>query len=169
MEEKLWKAGRAFFREGSPELKAWVEAHLGLLYQGHSDQMLENLKRQRDQIARTAPGTKGRRQTLDSVIQYLERRRDMIRYADWQAQDLVLASGQVEGAARHVVGLRLDGPGMRWIVGRAEPLLHLRSIAINGDWNSFVAWTYARYHRWLRAHRAAQIRTNQPLPLKLAA
>ena len=33
---------------------------------------------------------------------------------------MVIASGQVEGAVRHVVGERMDCAGMRWIPRRAE-------------------------------------------------
>jgi hypothetical protein len=35
---------------------------------------------------------------------------------------------------------------MRWIPERAEVLLHLRCIELNGDWEQFFAWGY---HRWL--------------------
>lgn len=53
--------------------------------------------------------------------------------------DLVLASGVVEGAARYVVGERLDQSGMRWVVQRAEAVL-LRCIEVNGDWEKYFAW-----------------------------
>ena len=39
----------------------------------------------------------------------------------------------VEGAARYVVGERLDNSGMRWIEERAEAVLLLRCIEVNGD------------------------------------
>ena len=41
-------------------------------------------------------------------------------------------SGIVEGAARYVVGERLDCSGMRWIPERAEALFHLRCIELTG-------------------------------------
>ena len=31
---------------------------------------------------------------------------------------------------------------MRWIPERAEALLHLRCIELNGDWENFITWTY---------------------------
>jgi hypothetical protein len=48
----------------------------------------------------------------------------------------VIASGVVEGAARYVVGERLDNSGMRWIEERAEAVLLLRCIEVNGDWET---------------------------------
>ena len=55
-------------------------------------------------------------------------------------QDLVIGSGQVEGAARHVVGERMDCAGMRWLQGKGEALLQLRCLELNGDWDRFIGW-----------------------------
>ena len=57
----------------------------------------------------------------------------MLRYAYCKRKDLVLASGQVEGAVRYVVAQRFDCSGMRWIVENAESLLQLRCLEVNGD------------------------------------
>lgn len=46
--------------------------------------------------------------------------------------------GAVEGAVHHVIGLRMDHGGMRWIRERAEALLQLRCIEINGHWDYFI-------------------------------
>ena len=54
----------------------------------------------------------------------------MMRYAVWMQQDMVIATGQVEGAVRHLVGERFDCAGMRWVRSRAEALLHLRCIEL---------------------------------------
>ena len=74
------------------------------------------------------------------MIGYLEPRLDMMRYGEWMEQDLVIATGQVEGAVRHLVGERFDCAGMRWVQEKAEALLHLRCIELNGDWEKFVTW-----------------------------
>jgi hypothetical protein len=92
-----------------------------------------------------------------------------MRYREWIEQDLVIASGQVEGAVRHVVGERMDCAGMRWIPERAEALLHLRCIELNGDWEQFIAWAYQRYQEQLNDRQVVQIRTNQPMELPRAA
>jgi len=47
-------------------------------------------------------------------------------YKRWREDDLDIGSGAVEGAARDLVRVRLDGPGMRWGRERAERVLHLR-------------------------------------------
>jgi len=167
--EKLWALGHHFRKEGSDELKAWVEELKELVYKGHAAKLVERLKTLLRQVSTHGPGTKGRRQALKKLIGYLEPRLEMMRYREWIEQDLVIASGQVEGAVRHVVGERMDCAGMRWIPKLAEALLHLRCIELNGDWDKFIAWAYQRYQDELRDRNAVQIRTNKPMELPRAA
>ena len=76
---------------------------------------------------------------------------------------LVIASGQVEGAVRQVVGERLDCAGRRWIRGRAEAVLRLRCIELKGDGDKFIDWTQQQYHKQLLERQAVRIRSNMPL------
>ena len=71
---------------------------------------------------------------------------------------------RVEGAVRHAVGERRDCAGMRWIPGRAEALLHLRGIELNGDWQAFMAWSEQR----LLDRQAVRIRSDQPVQFAFA-
>jgi hypothetical protein len=167
--EKLWELGRRFHKEGSQELTAWVEELKELVYQGRAAALVKRLETMLEQVPTHGPGTKGRREGLKKVIGYLKPRLKMMRYRDWRKQDLVIASGQVEGAVRHVVGERMDCAGMRWIPQRGEALLHLRCIELNGDWDKFIAWAYQRYQDQLRDHQAVQIRTDEPMELPRAA
>ena len=77
--------------------------------------------------------------------------------------------GKLARSWADVVGERLDCSGMRWIPERAEALLHLRCIELNGDWERFFAWGY---HRWLDHMQVGQrvlIRSNQAEPLPTGA
>ena len=60
-----------------------------------------------------------------------------MQYHRLRRQDLDIGSGVVEGAVRHLVGVRLDGPGMRWSRDRMEAVLYLRCVLINGQWDDF--------------------------------
>ena len=169
VEEKLWQAGRAFHAEGSAELTAWVQGLQGLLYGGPPEQLVERLEELHGQVGRRGPGTKARRQALERVLKYVRPRLGMMRYRELRAQDLVVASGVVEGAARYVVGQRLDSAGMRWVVGRAEALLQLRCLELNGDWEAFFAWAQARWGEQLQQGKAVQVWTNRPIKLAKVA
>jgi hypothetical protein len=61
-----------------------------------------------------------------------------MRYPQMRRQELDIATGAVEGAVRNLVGIRLDGPGMRWGLARAEWILHLRCIFLNGQWDDEI-------------------------------
>lgn len=167
--EKLWALGRRFHKEGSAELTAWVEELKTLLYRGRAAALVKRLRGYLQQVPEHGPGTKGRRQGLKALIGYLRPRLDMMRYAAWIQQDLVIGSGQVEGAVRHVVGERMDCAGMRWLQGKGEALLHLRCIELNGDWDRFCAWVQARSRERLQQRQRLRILTDQPMKLKRVA
>ena len=93
----------------------------------------------------------------------------MMRYGEWIDQDLVIASGQVEGAVRQLVGERFDYAGMRWTQAKAEALLQLRCIELNGDWQKFVSWFQGTTRRRLADGQRIKVLTDQPLTLTEAA
>jgi hypothetical protein len=138
--QRLWALGHHFHAEGSEELKAWVEDLKTLVYAGRAKELVERLEKMLREVPINGPGTKGRRTALATLIGYLQPRQEMMRYGEWLEKDLVIASGQVEGAVRHLVGERFDCAGMRWTQAKAEALLHLRCIELNGDWQKYVAW-----------------------------
>jgi hypothetical protein len=78
-------------------------------------------------------------------------------------QDLVIASGQVEGTVRQLVGERFDCAGMRWVRGKAEQLLHLRCIELNGDWDAFAKWFQAKVLARLKKGERVQVLTDKPI------
>ena len=167
--EKLWSLGRHFHKEGSAELKAWVKEPKAMVYGGQAAALVKRLRDWLRQVPLHGPGTHGRRQALAKLIGYMESRLPMMRYDVWKKQDLVIATGQVEGAVRHVVGERMDCAGMRWLQGKGEALLQLRCIELNGDWQHFVAWLQTQNRIRLRKRQPTRTLTNQPIPLAKTA
>jgi hypothetical protein len=168
-QEKLWEVGRLFHREGSVELTCWVEGLEELLYKGHVRALLSRLEQERQSVSPRGPGTKEKRKVLGQVIAYLEARVKLMDYGRLRREDLVIASGVVEGAARYVVGERLDNSGMRWIEERAEAVLLLRCIEVNGDWEAFMRWSQERRNQELERGQVVQIRSKTPTQLPEAA
>jgi hypothetical protein len=167
--ERLWKLGRHYHAEGSAALTAWVEELKELVYEGQAKKLVRRLRKLLREEPTNGPGTKARRKALKSTIGYLRKRLDMMRYKEWRDQDLVIATGQVEGAVRQLVGERFDCSGMRWVKGKAEPLLHLRCIELNGDWQTFVAWFQKTIQQRLRKGERYKVLTDQPMQLNKAA
>jgi hypothetical protein len=168
-QEKLWEVGRLFHREGSAELARWVEELEGLLYKGHVRALLQRLAQEIGRISRRGPGTKDKREVLKRVIGYLEARVKLMDYGRLRKEDLVIATGVVEGAARYVIGERLDNSGMRWIEERAEAVLLLRCIEVNGDWEAFMEWGQDQRSQQLEHGQIIQIRSKTPTQIPEAA
>ena len=154
----------------SPDAVAhWVEDQRELLYRGRAAQLLTGLKALRLTLSARAQRDAAKREALRELIGYLQKRLSMMAYRDLIEADLVIASGIVEGAARYVVGERLDCSGMRWIPERAETLLHLRCIELNGEWERFFAWSYQRWLERMRSGHRVVLRTNQVDALPIEA
>jgi hypothetical protein len=168
-QEKLWEVGRLFHAEGSAELSGWVEELEQLLYKGHVRALLQRLEQELRGVSLRGPGTKEKRTVLEAVIGYLEARVKLMDYGRLRNEDLVIASGVVEGAARYVVGERLDNSGMRWIEERAEAPLLLRCIEVNGDWDAFMSWSQEQRIQELERGQIVQIRSKTPTQLPDAA
>jgi hypothetical protein len=160
-QERLWKVGRLLHAEGSQELADWVEPLLDLLHQGKVEELLERLR----ELHFAGPGSKQKRKVHGVAMEYLQKRVGLMKYSEWREQDLVLASGVVEGAARYVIGERLDNSGMRWIVERAEAVLLLRCIEVNGDWDAFFAFSEEQRRTELREGKVMRIGSRSPTQL----
>jgi hypothetical protein len=137
--EKLWAAGECIFREGTDELKAWIDLQRERLYDGRVHLIVDELRGRLGASSKSGPGTKWKRHQLARILRHIIARVDRMNYRELLAADLEIGTGMVEGAIKHVIGKRCDHGGMRWIKERAEAVLQLRCIEINGDWDAFIA------------------------------
>jgi hypothetical protein len=144
--EKLWSAGESLYPEGSAELKSWMGRQAARLRHGSAWAVIEDLKKELAEIPKRGPGNKGRRERLQKTINYLTANKERMNYKKLRDDDLDIGTGIIEGAVRNLVGMRLDGPGMRWSRQRSERILHLRCILLNGQWADFAAFLEKRSH-----------------------
>ena len=142
--EYVWQAGSSLYKEGSAELDAWYAKARKKVFGGRTAALLDELRAALRAIPKTGPGNKGRRGRLEQAIDYLAERLPMMQYKWLVDRDLEIGSGGIEGTVNHLVKLRFDHGGMRWIRERAQALLQLRCIHHNGDWDAFLAWALPR-------------------------
>ena len=165
--EKLWNAGECFFRDGSAELKEWVELQKHHLYGGRIHLIIDELRGR----IRSSPAA---RERLGKTLRHIEKRATCMNYDELIAADLEIGTGAVEGAIKNVIGKRCDHGGMRWIKERAEAVLQLRCIEINGEWDVFIDRVHDENRRAaLAASERRRLQTAKPAALprvtKLAA
>jgi hypothetical protein len=137
--ERLWKAGACLFAEGSEDLSRWIAQQTKLLRRGSIHDIMATLMTALDELPKRGRGNKERRERLNAQLDYFGQHAHRMRYHLLRRRDLDIGTGAAEGAVRNLIAVRFDGPGMRWSRDRAERLLHLRCIALNGQWDDFAA------------------------------
>lgn len=144
--EKLWAAARCFYPATDPDAEGWIAAKAARILRGYAD-------RAADEIRTKATGRHlaGEDRTgVDKACQYLDNNADFVHYDRALAAGWPIASGVIEGAARHLIADRLDITGGRWSVPGAEAVLLLRAVHANGHlpeyWDFHVRAEQHRLH-----------------------
>lgn len=118
--------GEALYGERTPESRAWLEERLHRLKQDGPDELLCEIGK----LAQDKPDV----EAISSNFTYLEKRREHMRYPDFQAQGWPIGSGIVESGNKLVVEARLKGSGMHWAEGNVNSMLALRNIICSDRW-----------------------------------
>jgi len=138
--EKLWKAAYVFHPEGSQEAEDWVRERSLRILRGEVSQVVKGLRQ-----SVTKRGMRGeRRKTLLGVAGYFYRNRKRMRYDEYLAKGLPIASGAVEGACKNLVKDRMERSGMRWTEESAEAMLKLRATYLSDDFEEYWAFHVRR-------------------------
>nr|MBA2594728.1 ISKra4 family transposase [Gammaproteobacteria bacterium] len=86
-----------------------------------------------------------------------------LRYHEYLAAGLPIATGVIEGACRHLIKDRMDITGARWGLESAEAILKLRSLRSSGDFEAY--WAFHTTQELKRNHTSRY----ECLPLQKAA
>ncbi len=132
--ERLWAVAHCFHKEGSDESKAFVEQRLRDLLQGRVKYVISGLRRR----LKTEKLSGQRRKVILSAVKYLENNKGHMQYDQYLAAGYPIGSGVAEGACRHLVKDRMEQTGMRWTMGGAQAMLHVRALYLNDQWKEFL-------------------------------
>ena len=150
--EHLAKASQAAFGSGTAAASEWLGVQLHQLKHGEPEQTLRDLRalcrelgqglgRELGQeldreLARKGVGGDGAEaaKAVRSSLEYLEKRKGQIRYAEFQAEGYPIGSGAVESANKLVVEGRLKGSGMHWAREHVNPMVALRTVVCGDRW-----------------------------------
>lgn len=140
--EYLWKAGTAFEKEGTSALEEWVLDRLLRILRGEASLVAGGMRRSatRRRLSATA------RVAVDTCADYLIKFAAFMRYDEYLAAGLPIATGVIEGACRHLVKDRMDLTGARWSLPGAEAILRLRSLRASGDFDEYWAFHEQQEH-----------------------
>ena len=134
--EKVWKAAHVFHPEGSLEAELYARLMSQRILEGNVAQVIKGLHQ--TVTKRRLFGAK--RKTLLAVAQYFHSNRDRMRYDEYLALGLPIASGPVEGACKNLIKDRMERSGMRWTPSMAEAVVQLRALYLSGDFDAYWAF-----------------------------
>ncbi len=146
--EYLWKAAFVFCAEATKELEDWVSKRLLKILQGRAGNVAGGIRR-----SATLRGLNpAQREAADTSANYLLRYTAHLRYHEYLAAGLPIATGVIEGACRHLVKDRMELTGARWSLVGAEAVLRLRALRSSGDFDDYWIFHEAQEHQ--RNHAA---------------
>jgi hypothetical protein len=124
------------FGEETAEFKEWFNKQKHSLKLGKTEAVLRNILGLEKRVR--GRGRAKKLQIIRGSMNYLEKRREMINYDEFQGLGYPIGSGCVESANKLVVESRLKQAGMRWARQNINSMLGLRNIACNDRWEE--AW-----------------------------
>jgi len=133
----LWGAARALGGDAAREQHQWVQERLLPLLQGKCVAVAAGMRRS----ATLRDLSQQARAPVDDCADYLLKYQDYLRYHEYLAEGLPIATGVIEGACRHLVQDRMALTGARWGLEGAEAILRLRALHVSGDFDP-----YWRFH-----------------------
>lgn len=145
--EYLWSASVAFHDEASPQREQWVGERLHKVLLGKAAHVAAGMRR--SATLRALSGAQ--RKPLDVAAGYLLNHTQYMRYQEYLAAGLPIATGVIEGACRHLVCGRMDRAA-RWSLTGAAAVLRLRALRSGGDFNAY--WDYQVAQEYQRNHVA---------------
>ncbi|MHB9856802.1 hypothetical protein [Streptomyces sp. YIM S03343] len=131
--EKLWAAARCFHTATDPAAEDRVGAKAARILAGDAPGAAHDIRAEADRRHLTDD----QRTAADEACRYLENNADFVHYDQALEAGWPIASGAVEGAARHLIADRLDITGSGWTVPGAEAVLTLRAVISNGDFRDY--------------------------------
>ncbi|HEX3308165.1 MAG TPA: ISKra4 family transposase, partial [Streptosporangiaceae bacterium] len=134
--EYLWKAAWTLFYPGDRDAETWVADRARTILTGRAVDAAATIRHQADEA-----GFRGReRAGADEAAAYLTRKAPYLNYATALANGWQIATGIIEGAARHLIKDRMDITGARWSTPGAQAILRLRAVIANGDFDEYWQW-----------------------------
>ena len=140
---------------GTAAVSEWLGVQLHELKHGAPQQLLSNLRELGKELESAGGGDTGALKTIRGSLEYLEKRQEQIRYADFQAMGYPIGSGAVESANKLVVEARLKGSGMHWARAHVNPMVALRTIVCSDRWEEAWPQISQRIREKVKEHTAA--------------
>jgi hypothetical protein len=131
--EYVAKAGQAGLGAATETTAQWLATQVHDLKHGQEQAVLDVLAGLRERAEQA--GASDALTVIETSLGYLDKRREQLRYADFQAAGYPLGSGAVESGNKLVTQARLKGAGMHWAPEQVNPMVALRTLVCADRWD----------------------------------
>jgi hypothetical protein len=131
LRDNVTKAGQGVYGPGSLQSQHWREQICGYFLEKGPEHALEQI-----QALRKTLRAADKRKALEHLIKFIEVRREMTQYPQFQAAGYEIGSGPTEAFCKTLTA-RLKGQGMRWDKPNAEAMMALASVRSSHLWHSY--------------------------------
>jgi hypothetical protein len=131
LRENVTKAGHRVYGQGSLQSQQWREQICGHFLEKGPEPALEQI-----QALRKTFRAADKRKALEQLIQFIDVRKEMTQYPQFQAAGCEIGSGPTEAFCKTLTG-RLKGQGMRWDKPNAEAMMGLASVRSSHLWQRY--------------------------------
>lgn len=138
----LWAAGKALHGGTNAAADGWVTGYVERLLKRPVAFVISGLR----QVASHRNTPPRARKALRKCASYFENNLLGMNYAHALATGFPIATGNVEGACRHLVRDRMDLTGARWTTEGVEAVLKIRALTKSGDWEEYCRFHFRKEH-----------------------
>ncbi len=144
--EYVWELSTSLHGNSGEERVKWVKKQALAILQGKVGYVIGGLKQilTKGEKLRTA-----QKKVLKKVITYFDNHKHMMKYDEYLAMGLPIATGIIEGACGSLVKDRMERSGMKWTHYGAQAVLNLRALKRNGDWDKYWEFHIVNEHERL--------------------
>ena len=115
----------------SSEKQQWIDEQSMLLLNNKADTVINNIT----QLKVHSPKARKEKKIL---LAYYATHRSRMNYKTYRENNLMIGSGPIEAAHRHVIQQRMKLSGQRWTMKGAQQMANLRVIHKSNQWNKLV-------------------------------
>lgn len=127
----LYEVAKLAFGETEIEvIGSWIKETEPLLYDGNITEVVARIRALVTQQSEVSD-------SLEKEARYFEKHADRMRYKKFREKGYQIGSGVIESACKHIVGQRCKQAAMRWTEKGINPVLALRCLAKNRDWDRY--------------------------------
>jgi uncharacterized protein (UPF0305 family) len=147
----LWDAACAVHPGDKKQQLIFMKNRVMLVLEGKVEGIISELQ----ETSSKQHLNKSLQKVVATVCRYFSNNQHRMKYNEYLAAGYPIATGVIEGACRHFVKDRMERAGMRWSIGGAQAMLHLRSANLNVDLDKFSQYRIQQQAEKLYRHKDA--------------